>query len=253
MTNPKKPPSPWLSPEGGLVLLAAIVTAAVASMPIVLVPGALAYGILVYLRASRAKEGEAELALPESDVSTLEKPYAARVLRSEALARMILGELETAAPEHRALLAGTADRVRQLVAASKRLAERLQELDRHLRDTARADVEKETRAMERQMEAARDPVAKEGYARALEQQRQKARVFEELSARRERIDAQLVGVEKTLDTAGAQVVRIKSAEGADAGAEGARIAESLDALAVELDAAAETVDEAAAYEHAAKR
>ncbi len=101
------------------------------------------------------------------------------------------------------------------------------------------------------MEGARDPRAKEGYARALDQQRQKAKVFEELSARRERIDAQLEGLEKTLETASAQVIRIKSAEGDLANAEGARIAESLDALAVEMDAAAETVDEAAAFEHVA--
>lgn len=253
MATTKKPPNPFLSPEGGLVLLAAIVTAAVASMPIVLVPGVLAYGILVYLRVSRAKEENAEHALPESDLSSLSQPYAERVLRAEGLGRMILGEMEAAAPEHRALLAGTADRVRTLVKASARLAERLQELDRHLGSTAGESLSRETRALEKQLAAARDPQARDGYARALEQQKQKEKVFEELSARRERIDAQLVGVEKTLDTAGAQVVRIKSTEGAEAGAEGARIAESLDALAVEVDAAAETVDEAAAYEQVAKR
>jgi hypothetical protein len=246
-----KPRPAWASPEGGLVLLAAIVTAAVASMPIVLVPGVLAYGILVYLRASRA--AEETNALPAADVSGLAEPYAARVLRTEALAKAILSELEGAAPEHRALLASTGDRVKQLVAAAERLAKKLQQLDRHLGDSARASVERETRALEKQLAAARDPVAKDGYARALEQQKQKEKVLDELSARRERIDAQLVGVEKTLDTTGAQVVRIKSTEGVEAGIEGARIAESLDALAVEMDAAAETVDEAAAFEHIARR
>ena len=253
MAKTNKPSPAWASPEGGLVLLAAIVTAAVASMPIVLVPGVLAYGILVYLRASRAKEESDAHALPASDVSELEEPYAVRVLRTEELARAILGELEGAAPEHRALLTSTGDRVRQLVAAAQRLATKLQALDKHLGDAARASVERETRAMEKKLAAARDPVARDGYARALEQQRQKEKVLDELSARRERIDAQLVGVEKTLDTTGAQVVRIKSAEGVEAGVEGARIAESLDALAVEMDAAAETVDEAAAFEHIARR
>jgi hypothetical protein len=246
----------WASPEGALVLLAAIGTAAVASMPLVLLPGVLAYAILTYLRHRRAAGGEGTPA-----------PYAARVHRAEALERRILAELEGAAPEHGALLAGTAERVRALVVATARLAEQLAELDRHLDEASISpergyggvapivieDPGREARALEQRIAAARDPGARDGYARALAQLRQKEKVALELSARRERIDAQLVEIEKTLETTGAQVVRIKSAEGAAAGAEGARIAEALDALAVEVDAAAETVDEAAAYARVSRR
>lgn len=252
MADPKKPVNVWASPEGGLVLLAAIVTAVVASMPIVLLPGAMAYAVLVYLRYTKQQAEQAARSV-DADVSRLAQPYASRVLRAEALGREVLAEIETAEKEHQILLAGMGDRVRHLVAAAGRLAERLQELDRHLAATPRAAVTRETAALEQQMERARDPAAREGYARALEQQRQKEKVFEELSARRERLDAQLVGLEKTLETASAQVIRIKSTEGPAAGAEGLRIAESLDALALEVDAAAETVDEAAANEEPVRR
>lgn len=252
MTDPKKPVNVWASPEGGLVLLAAIVTAVVASMPVVLLPGALAYAILVYLRYTKQQAEAAERTV-EADVSKLAQPYASRALRAEALGREVLAEIAGAEKEHQMLLAGMSDRVRHLVAAAARLAERLQELDRHLAATPRAGVEQERRALERKIEVTRDARAREGYARALDQQRQKEQVFEELSARRERIDAQLEGLEKTLETASAQVVRIKSAEGAEAGAEGVRIAESLDALALEVDAAAETVDEAAANDEPVRR
>lgn len=251
MTTHKKPSplSIWASPEGALVLAAAGVTAAVASMPIVLVPGVLAYGILTYLRFARTKAGGGEDLTPIApDLSRLAPLYAARVRRAAARQGAILSELSDAAPEHRALLAGTADRVRNLVTAAVRLAERLEALDRHLVADARADVERETRALQHKVRSAVDPQAREAYARALSQQQQKEKVLQELGARRERLDAQLLGIEKTLETTFTQVVRIKSAEGSLDTGEGARIAESLDALAVEVDAAAETVDEAAEYE-----
>lgn len=81
---------------------------------------------------------------------------------------------------------------------------------------------------------------------------QKQQAYDELAARRGRLDAQLVGVEKTLETAAAQVIRIKSADSA-AGEPGPRVADAIDALAVDLSAAAETVDETAAHEQSAKR
>ncbi|APR85501.1 Hypothetical protein A7982_10850 [Minicystis rosea] len=241
----------WASPEGALVLLAAIGTAILAKLPIVLLPGVLAYGILVFLRRERrkAQESAEDLAPIASDLTHLDPPYAARVDRAETLARTILGELASTLPEHRLLLAGTADRVRHLAASSARIAARMQDLDRHLHTIAPADVERS--ALEWQARSASDPVAREGYARALAQQAEKQQVYEELGARRERLDAQLVGVEKTLETAAAQVIRIKSAD--LEGAPGARVTDAIDALAVDLSAAAETVDEAAAYEQSAKR
>lgn len=258
MANDKKPGplAIWLNPGGVVVLVAAAVTAALTAMPIILVPGFLAYGILAFLRhqrAAAAAEGN-EFSPADPDTSALQKPYAARVLRSATIQKTILVELESAAPEHRALLAGTAGRVRHLVEAVARLVTQLQELDRHLSATSPHDLARETRELEGRVAAAHDPVAKEGYERALAQQKHKTKVFEELAARRERLDAQVVNVEQSLETVSTQVVRIKSTDTTAASAEGVRIAESLDALAVDVDAVAETVDETAAtYRRAESR
>lgn len=246
----EKKPGPlkvWLNPFGVVVLLAAAVAAAVASMPLILIPGFMAYGILAYLewqRAAASSAGE-ELSPVLPDTAGLNKPYAVRVQRIVAIQKAILQEVGSAAAEHKALLAGTAGRVKHLVEAGARLVGQLQELDRHLAATSQAELARETRSLEQRVASANDRVAKEGFERALAQQKQKAKVYEELGARRERLDAQLVNVEQALETVSSQIIRIKSADTAAATTEGVRIAESLDSLTVDVDAVAETVDEAA--------
>lgn len=247
-----KKPGPlalWFNPAGIVVLLAAAVTAAVAQMPIVLIPGVLAYGILTFLRWQRSQPAEGdELTAAIPDTSHLAKPYAARVHRSVGIQQVILSEIASTQPAQKALLAGTGGRVKHLVEAVARLTTQLQELDRHLSQTSPHDLSRETKALEQRIANAHDPQAKEGYERGLAQQKQKVKAFEELAARRERLDAQLVNVEQALETVSAQVVRIKSTDEAAATVEGVRIAESLDQLTVDIDAVAETVDEAeAAY------
>jgi hypothetical protein len=245
----QKKPGPlaiWLNPGGVVVLLAAAVTAALTSMPVILVPGFLAYGLLAFLKYQAAGAKSDDDVPVEPDTSTLHKPYAARVHRSVAIQRAIFRELAEAAQEQRALLAGTTGRVRHLTLAVARLTAQLQELDRHLSATSPHDLARETRSLEQLVASATDPIAKEGYERGLAQQKQKAKVFEELAARRERLDAQLVNVEQALETVKTQIIRIKSTDNTAAGAEGVRIAESLDQLTVDVDAVAETVDEAAA-------
>lgn len=249
MADPKKPGplAIWLNPAGVVVLLAAAVTAALTSMPLILAPGVLAYGLLAFLKYQAASEKpQEELEPVEPDTSALHKPYAARVARSVAIQRAILAELERATGDQRALLAGTSGRVRQLTIAVARLAAQLQELDRHLSLTSPHDLARETRSLEQLVASATDPIAREGYERGLAQQKQKAKVFDELAARRERLDAQLVNVEQALETVKTQIIRIKSTDNSEVSTEGLRIAESLDQLTVDVDAVAETVDEAAA-------
>ena len=246
----------WASPEGALVVVAAGVTAVVASMPIVLVPGALAYGILTLLRWNRSKAvgRQAGVAPVEPALAGLKQPYAQRLVRSVDVQRGILQEIASASEEHKALLAATGERVRGLVEVLTKLVAQLQELDRHLSLTSPEDLERAAQELERRVQGAKDPAARGGFARALEQQRQKAQLFGELAARRERLEAQVVNVEITLETVGTQVARVKSADATAASAEGVRIEEMLDALAIDADAVAETVDDAAsAYERAALR
>ena len=77
------PLSTWLPLEGILVLVMAGVTAAIASLPIVFVPGILAYAILAYLRYRRFREAPDGLAAEplRPDLSTLRPEHAARVNR----------------------------------------------------------------------------------------------------------------------------------------------------------------------------
>lgn len=236
----------WLNPEGVFVLIAAAVTAVVASMPIIVLPGVLAYGILTYLRYGRAQAAEAAKAASPfaPDLSHLAPAYATRVARAVALQQAIFEQLESADAEHRALLAGTTDKIRPLVEAAAKLAQKLQDLDRHLAATSPGDLARETRDLERRIREAHDPTAREGFERALEQHKTKTAVFEELAARRERLDAQLLNVEKSLDTVRTQLLRIQSADTAASGAERLRIGETLDALSVDVEAVAETVDDA---------
>ncbi len=251
MTNDKPSPLPlstWLPLEGVLVLVAAGVTAATASLPIVLVPGIMAYVILTYLRYLRLREASEGLAAEplRPDLSALRPEHAARVSRCAGLQERIVLEIRSADAEHRAMLAPSEERVRGLTRSALLLAEKLQKLEAHLgaEDLKRAD--REAQSLERRIAEAHDGGARQSFERALAQHRQKALVIEELRAHRERGDAQLMNIELTLETVAAQILRIKSAEASDMPSDGARIVESLDALSVEVEAAAEAVDEIAA-------
>lgn len=250
MTKDKPSPLPlstWMPLEGVLVLVAAGVTAATASLPVVLVPGILAYAILAYLRYRRSREASDGLAAePERpDLSALRPEHAARVNRCMSLQEQILDEVRSAGAEHRAMLAPSEDRVRGLTRSALLLAQKLQQLEAHLGAEDSKSAHREAQSLERRIAEARDPGARQSFERALGQHRQKALVIEELRAHRERGDAQLVHIELTLETVAAQILRIKSAEASAMAESGARIVESLDALSVEVEAAAEAVDEIA--------
>ena len=247
--KPSAPPlSTWLPLEGILVLVAAGVTAATASLPIVLVPGVLAYAILTYLRFCRWREASDGLAAEplRPDLSTLRPEHAARVNRCASLQEQIVLEIRSAEAEQRAMLAPSEDRVRGLLRSALRLAEKLQKLEGHLGAEDLKKADREVQVIERRIAEAHDPSARQSFERALAQHRQKALVIEELRAHRERGDAQLTHIELTLETVAARILRIKSAEAGAMTEDGVRVVESLDALSVEVEAAAEAMDEIAA-------
>lgn len=239
------PISTWLSPEGLVVLAAAGATAAVASMPLILVPGVLAYGIVTGLRLTRWKQAKtaAIWQIEPPDPTDLAKPYLQRVNTVYALADRILGTIRDAEPGVQQMLSAPADTVRNIAPTSLRLAKKLQELDRNFMGIDMRLLSKEEADLVARIERTHDDVAKAGFSRALAQQREKVSAYQELSNRRERVEAQLTNVVLTLETVAAQVLRIKSTEEGGGSSEGARIAEALDALSIEVGAAAETVDE----------
>lgn len=240
------PLSTWLSPEGLAVLAAAGATAALASLPVVLVPGAMAYGLVTYLRRERWKATQARAVYRpvEPPLEGLSHHLGGRVVKAVNLQKQILAEIEGAEGDERVLLLPHAERVKELVEHAAVLARQLQRIEFSLQGSGSPQKARDDeRALSARMAKAQDAGAKEGYGRALEQQRAKVRVLGELQARSERIDAQLSTLELTLETVAAQVVRIKSAAAAEASAERARLAESLDSLAIDVDALADTVDE----------
>ena len=246
--KPSAPPlSTWLPLEGILVLVAAGATAAMASLPIILVPGILACAILVYLRFQRFHEAPDGIAAEplRPDLSTLRPEHAMRVNRCASLQEQIVLEIRGADAEQRAMLAPSEDRVRGLLRSALLLAEKLQKLEAHLgaEDLEKADREAQT--IERRIAEAHDPAARQSFERALAQHRQKALVIQELRAQRERGDAQLTHIELTLETVSARILRIKSAEAGAMTEGGAGVVASLEALSVEVEAAAEAMDEIA--------
>lgn len=248
MDKPSLPPlSTWLPLEGILVLVAAGVTAVAASLPIILVPGILAYAILTYLRYRGLREAPDGLAAEvlRPDLSTLRPEYAARVNRCAGLQEQIVLEIRGADAEQRAMLAPSEDRVRGLLRSALLLAQRLQKLEAHLGAEDLKKADREAQAIERRIAEAHDHGARRSFERALAQHRQKALVIQELRAHRERGDAQLTHIELTLETVSARILRIKSAEAGAMTEGGARVVESLDALSVEVEAAAEAMDEIA--------
>lgn len=246
--KPSAPPlSTWLSLEGILVLVAAGATAALASLPIILAPGILAYAILTYLRFQSfhgAPDGIAAEPL-RPDLSTLRPEHAARINRCASLQEQIVLEIRGADAEQRAMLAPSEDRVRGLTRSALLLAQKLQKLEAHLGAEDPKKADREAQILERRITEAHDPGARQSFERALAQHRQKALVIEELRAHRERGDAQLTHIELTLETVAARILRIKSAEAGAMIEGGARVVESLDALSIEVEAAAEAMDEIA--------
>lgn len=248
MPSPKadKPPIlTFANPEGLAVLAAAAVTAAVAAMPVIIVPGVLAYGILTWLRYRRWKEGGGTPALEAAtvDLSRLRHPYSARVSACVQLQTGILSEIANAEPTHRSMLVPSIERVKGLATAASELAYKLQQIEQHLSREDRKALENEGAFLQSRIHGAQDAVAKERFERAYDQHRQKLDVFTELRARWERIDAQLTNIQLTLETVAAQVLRIKSAEAGTASHESVRVIESLDALSIDVQALAETVEE----------
>ncbi len=244
-----KPPVPpiitWLNPEGLAVLAAAGVTAAVAALPVIVVPGVLAYGILTWLRYNRWRERSSNAlpALADIDLSRLRHPYSARVAACAQLQSRVLADIAGADPLHQSMLQPSVERVRTLAHAAADLAFKLQQIDEHLTREDVRSLRNEEAFLTSRVQGAQDPVARERFERALEQHRQKAELHQELRARWERIDAQLTNIQLTLETVSAQVLRIKSAEAGTASNESARVIESLDNLSVDVDALAETVEE----------
>ena len=246
--NPPSPPlATWLPPEGLVVLAAAGSTAWMASLPIIFVPGLLAYVLLVVMRFRRFQEAveRREIEPLRPDLSALRPEYAARVSRCAGLQAQILAEIRGADAEHRAMLAPSEPRVRGLTRSAYELARRLQKIDEHLGADDLKMAVVEAQAIERRIVASDDAAVRESLAGALEQHRRKARVIHDLRADRERGDAQLTRVELTLETVAAQILRIKSAD-AGAVSDGGPVVESLDALSLEVDSAAEAVDTIAA-------
>lgn len=246
MAERRAPPwTTWLSPEGLVVLGAAAGTAAAASMPLVLVPGVLAYGIVTALRYGRWRDASAaaEWAVPPPDLRNVATPYAQIVRKIHALADEILGTIRDAEPGLQKMLASSAETVKVVAPSSLRIARKLEELDRSLMAVDQRSLAREESELEARVARAQDAVAKQSFERALAQQREKSSAYRELAGRRERLDAQLTNVQLTLETVAAQVLRIKNAEDAGGASEGARIAEALDALSIEVGAAAETIDE----------
>jgi len=243
MPDAKPPLGTYVSPEGVLVLAAAGATAAFAAMPIVLVPGVLAYGILTWLRVERWKDAKTDDAWRpvEPPLEGLTPPNAARVVQAVNVQKHMLHEIATAAPEHRPLLAASAERARELVRSTADLTRLLQRIEALLRVAEPRLAEGAD--LERRMKQTSDAAAREGYAKALAQHREKAKALAELRGRAERYDAQLRAIQLALETAVAQVVRIKSADGGAATTESARVAEALQSLSIDVEALAETVDE----------
>jgi hypothetical protein len=245
--SPSPPLATWLPLEGLVALAAAGATAWLASLPIIFVPGILAYVLLVLLRLRRFYEAVDEPSVEplRPDLSALRPEHAARVSRCVTLQSQILGEIRGADAEHRAMLAPSESKVRGLARWAHDLAQRLQKIDAHLGADDLKMALREAQTIERRIVETENASARESLAGALEQHRRKARVIQELRADRERADAQLTRVELTLETVAAQILRIKSA---DAGVmiEGGPVVESLDALSVEVDSAAEAVDAIAA-------
>lgn len=252
MTKDKTPSSPlvtWLSPEGLVVLAAAGATAWLASLPLVFVPGILAYAILTRLRYRRSREALERVVIEplQPDLSGLRPEYAARVSRCVSLQAHILSEIQGATPEHRAMLAPTEQRARGIVRTAWDLAHQLQKLEAGIGAEDARKLAGEAQMIERRIAEARDAAARRGFERVLDRHHQKSRVIEQLRAQWERGDAQLVHLELALETVSAQILRITSATaGATiAGEGGAPIVESLDALAIDVEAAAEAIDEIA--------
>lgn len=245
MGDPKKlPVTTFLSPEGLFVLIAALVTSAVASLPIVVVPGILAYALLTFLRYQRWREAADDVLAPiVPPVEGLGQEYLAHVQRAAATQRQVLQEIASADQNTKLLLLPNAERVRELVVSTAQLARKLQQIEGHLRGANPSWLHEEATRLEARLKVTEDETARKGFERALEQQQEKVAVFAELKARSERILAQLTTVELTLETVAAQVVRIKSADSSAASEESLRVSEALRNLSIDVQALAESVEE----------
>jgi hypothetical protein len=247
--NPKRhlPASAYFSPEGLAVLVAAVVTAAVASLPLVLVPGVVAYVLLTLLRYTRWKDGLEAAAkgpyLPSFD--GIFAHHANRLKRLVQLEYQVLGEIQAADAVARPLLEPHGDRVRDLLRAAEELVRKLQRVEQHVQAETPAMLGQQLAELEARLGRTEDAVARERLESALGQQRTKMDLHRELCRRAERLDAQLTSVQLTLETVLAQIARIKSAESSAASHENARVAETLRVLSSEVDAVAETVEEVA--------
>ena len=141
------------------MLAAAGVTAAVAAMPVIVVPGVLAYGILTWLRYTRWRDrddqaGGEPVAV---DLSRLRHPYSSRAAMCVQLQSRVLADIAGADPMHKAMLQPSIDRVRSLAQAAAEMAYKLQQIDDHLSREDVRSLENEESFLKNRLQGTQDP------------------------------------------------------------------------------------------------
>jgi hypothetical protein len=231
--------------EGAVLLGAAGVTALATATPWFLALGAAGCGILAYERLGELRKERAgaryRLTLPALEGWG----DAARQLAQEGhrAAQAVLSEIATAPDFTRDLFATAAAEVRNLYDKYLLLVSRLDEITRYLATLDAGRLGREREQMRKRAQAADDDAEREQYQSALNWLEESLASRRDLERDAGRIVARLAGIRAALDSAGAKVVHVKSAEARNAAGEGQEVAHALSALGNEITSLSEAVDE----------
>lgn len=224
---------------------AAGVTAFATSMPWFLALGALGCGILAWERMGelRADQAGDRFRLQQPRLEALGDEARRLAQEGHRAAQSVLSEIGSAPPFAQELFTVAAGEIRGLHEKYQSLVRRQDEIARYLGGTDLRRLEGERDEMRRRAEAADDDAEREQYGSASSWLEQSIASHRDLSRDASRIVARLAGIRAALSSAGAKVIRVKSAEARAAAGEGEEVAQALSALGGEVDALNEAVDE----------
>jgi hypothetical protein len=221
----------------GLLLLAVVASVVVALW--LLVPGIIAYGIVVVLTALDPQSRV--VSRPAPPLNTAFQEQIDGILRAQAEIERSVASTEGAL---RAALERVAAQVGGIVEEAYALARKGQTVVNYLQGVSLGELNGQLARVEQQMAAATDPQLIAQYQQTRAAVAERLRNAQALGTYRERVTAQLENIRANLDNVHAETIRLRAAQAADTGLSTDSVAERLADVRADMDALGHVLDSA---------
>lgn len=231
--------SVFLNPLALMVLAAGCATSAITETWWLLPMAVAGYGIVTlntWLGRNKATPPEPELVLPAGS------KYARSIDELTSLQHRITRALEICPEYARKQLEAAPERIAELIAKSRKLANLLLRLDIYIKRTEEKKVRKEVDRIKRKMEGKTAKDVLERYEKALANKTQELEGIQKIKTNRERVEVELMNIKYALENTLSKVVNIQSADGELLPSASQEVTPILDEVLLEVESLEQTVE-----------